>query len=99
MIIRKTDGTHVQAVALSTWEIEIPEGRTNVELTGVFSEDGRSSIAHDSVSFVDGVLTIFFGLDTHTGTARYEYDGEGSGTETITTGSSNVNITVNQCPR
>ncbi|MGL5773723.1 MAG: hypothetical protein ACRCYB_00045 [Aeromonas veronii] len=62
----------------------MPVGRTNVELIGVFSADGRSAIPFDSTDLTNGVMTIFFGIDAVAGVARYEYDIESDGSSTVT---------------
>lgn len=83
MMVRKSDGAFEQSAPSNTWSFTIPEGRMNVELIGVFSADGRTAIPFDSSEFTGGVMTIFFGIDAVTGTARYEYDIESDGGSTV----------------
>lgn len=97
MIVRKSDGIHEQTQAASQWVFTIPEERKNIELIGVFSEDGRTSIPFDSHTLIDGVITVFFGIDVVSGVIRYEYDVDSSETTTsITGGGGTVNMTVHQ---
>lgn len=83
MMIRKSDGAHEQVTPEMEWQFTVPAGRTNVELIGVFSADGRSSIQFDSTDLTNGVMTIFFGIDAVSGVARYEYDIESDGGSTV----------------
>ncbi|MGL5280931.1 MAG: hypothetical protein ACRC8W_04120 [Plesiomonas shigelloides] len=97
-MIRKADGTHNQTTASSEWSIVIPDGRLNVELFGVYSEDGRTSIPYDSYDLTNGVMTIYFGIDQKSGVARYEYDVDGNdgGSTCITGTGGTVQVTVHQ---
>lgn len=74
MMIRKADGIHEQTSPANVWSFPVPDGRLNAELFGVYSEDGRTAIQYDSYNLVNGVMTIYFGIDDVTGVARYEYD-------------------------
>lgn len=95
--IRKQDGAHVQDTPTREWTINIPEGRTNIELIGVYTADGRSAIPYDSEDFSNGVLTIYFGIDAVTGIARYEYDIDTTDTTTsVVTSGGVVNINIHQ---
>lgn len=96
MITRKHDGTHNQTTPAREWIISIPEGRTNIELIGVYSTDGRSAVQYDSQDFNNGVLTIYFGIDLVTGVVRYEYDIENTDSTSIISEGGIVNINVNQ---
>ncbi|MGL5729255.1 MAG: hypothetical protein ACRCYD_15560 [Plesiomonas sp.] len=98
MMIRKADGSHEQTTPAREWSIVIPDGRLNVELFGVYSEDGRTSIPYDSYDLTNGVMTIYFGIDAVTGVARYEYDvntGDNGSTNVVGDGGV-VNVTVHQ---
>ena len=83
MMVRKSDGSFEQTAPSNEWQFTVPEGRTNVELIGVFSADGRSAVPFDSTDLTNGVMTIFFGIDAVTGIARYEYDTESDGGSTV----------------
>ena len=96
MIARKSDGRHEQSVPSNEWTFTVPTGRTNVELIGVFSLDGRTAVQYDSIDFTSGVLTIFFGIDNTTGVARYEYDAEDDGSTVITGTGGVINVHVTQ---
>ncbi|MGL5146583.1 MAG: hypothetical protein ACRC7Q_03675 [Plesiomonas shigelloides] len=98
MMIRKADGSHEQTTPAREWSINVPEGRTNIELFGVYSEDGRTSIPYDSYDLVNGVMTIYFGIDSVTGVARYEYDVDGGngGSTCVTGDGGTIQVTVNQ---
>lgn len=79
MMVRKSDGAFEQTTPSNEWSFTVPVGRTNVELIGVFSADGRTAIPFDSTDLTNGVMTIFFGIDAVAGVARYEYDIESDG--------------------
>lgn len=97
MIVRKSDGVYSQSVAANQWSFTVPEERTNIELIGIFSEDGRTSITFDSYTLTDGVVTVFFGIDEVSGVIRYEYDIESSESSTSITGEGGtINMTVHQ---
>lgn len=83
MMIRKSDGVFEQSAPSNEWQFTVPTGRTNAELIGVFSADGRSAIPFDSTDLTNGVITIFFGIDAVAGVARYEYDIESDGGSTV----------------
>lgn len=95
MIVRKADGLFSQETPAAIWTIPVPDGRMNVDVFGVYSADGRTSIEFDSVTFENGVLTIDFGLDAESGMARYEYDIE-TNSNTVEGDGGNITFTVNQ---
>lgn len=94
--MRMSDGKYEQAVPAMEWSFNIPDGRTSVELFGVYSLDLKTLIPHDSYDIIDGVMTIYFGanIGAVTGIARYEYDVEGS--VSINGDGGVMNVIINQ---
>ena len=99
MIVRKTDGRHEQTVPAREWAIPVPAGRTNIELFGVYTPDGRSQVHYDSYDLSGGVITIYFGIDAVTGVARYEYDAEQDDVTTVTGNGGVIHVTQYNYPR
>lgn len=93
--MRLSDGVYKCSTAASVWSFSIPDDRTNVELIGVYSTDGRSMIQVDSYTIVEGVMTLYFGVDEHLGVVRYAYDTASSSTVIDGEGGT-INLVVNQ---
>lgn len=98
--MRMSDGKYQQSTPSMEWSFTIPDGRTSVELFGVYSADLKTLIQHDSYDIVNGVMTIYFSASTGavSGVARYEYDVDGNdgGSTCITGTGGTVQVTVHQ---
>ncbi len=98
MIIRKEDGTLVQEEAISTWVFIVPENQKALHIIGAYSDDLLTKYNIDSHHITDGIITVSFGLDLHSGVLKYSYETDGTNEDTtiIRGEGGSINITIHQ---
>lgn len=74
MIVRKDDGESQEFELSSTWVYILPENRKSIHIIGAYSKDGMTKYKIDNERIVDGVVTIQFGIDQHSGVLKYSYE-------------------------
>lgn len=91
-------GMHTVTEASTVWELPLPDTAVEHSATVDIVQDGNGSrIDVDSqIQTAVPSLLISFGLDEHTGTARYSWLETIDDTQTITSGMNTVTINVTQ---
>lgn len=93
---RKDDGAFVQDVPLSTWQFNVSNGQKAIHIIGAYSADLMTKYDIDESQVEDGVVTVSFGLDSHSGVLKYSYETEINGDEATVISGNGGTITVNQ---
>lgn len=92
---RLDDGEFVQISPASTWEFSVPPAHKFISVIGAFSADGMTEYDIDSQEVVNGILTVRFGIEQHSGVIKYSYQVDGDETK-ISSDGGTVNVTVHQ---
>ena len=98
MSLVEKNAIHTVTTAASVWELPLPaEVVAHSATVEVVQTDGGARIDVDSqVQTQVPSLLISFGLDEHTGVARYSWLEEVADTTTVTSGANSVVINVTQ---
>lgn len=88
-----------QADSASVWNFDFPAEHKFPHILGFYTADGMTELEADSFNINAGKLTVYFGVESHSGFVKYTYEAESGSTSTVTTDGNVVNITINQNPR